>query len=110
RDSAAAADAAADLPADYLARLRSDLVRRAVDDDGGDGPGVPTGRADCLRGQRHRRCRPDEGLYGHQHSHAGDRRHHRAADDLPTDLAVAAADPAVSCRPALALAAASGPP
>ena len=39
--------------------------------------------------------RPDEGLQGHQHPDAVDRRHHRAVDDLPADRALAAGDHAL---------------
>ena len=45
RDPAAAADAAADVPADHPARVRSDLVRRRLHADGVDGARVPAGRA-----------------------------------------------------------------
>ena len=53
RDSAAAPHASTHLSADHLARVRSCVVRRAFDDDGGDGPGVSAGRSHRLCCQRH---------------------------------------------------------
>ncbi len=96
RNPAAAAHPAADVSPDHIAWLRSDLVRSAVDDDGGDGPRFPAGRVDRLRGQRNRRREPDESLQGHQHSDAGTGRGHYSADDLPADCAVAAGHDAVT--------------
>ena len=60
--TAAAADTTAHFPAHHLAWLRSGLVRCAVDDDGGDGAGLPPCRPPGLRGQRHGQRQSDEGL------------------------------------------------
>ncbi len=45
------------------------------------------------------RCRPDEGLQGHQHPDDIDGDHHRFADDLSADSALAAGDDAPDWRP-----------
>ena len=95
---AAAAHAATHLSPDHVARLRSDLVRRHVDDDGGDGAGIPAGRPHRVHCERDGRRRSDEGLQRHQHSHDLDGDHHRAADDLSADRALAAGNDALVSR------------
>src|SRR6516165_8383418 len=95
----AAAHAPAHLPADHLARLRSDLVRGDLDDDGGDGARVPTGRPGRVHRERDGGRRSHEGLQGNQHPHAVDRDHDRAADDFPADRALAAGDDALEYGP-----------
>ena len=67
-----------------------------VDDDGGDGAGVPAGRPHRVHRERDGRRRSDEGLQGHQHSHDLDGDHDRAADDLSADRALAAGNDALS--------------